>query len=70
MPHVEEELLTLPQHLSSPPVFSEVRVTRSLISVQCSIDRCLCFCHFPLFCLSFDLQVLITPLASSNFSWF
>jgi hypothetical protein len=28
---VEQELLTLPEHLSSPPVFSGVRVTRSLI---------------------------------------
>ena len=24
-------LLTLPEHLSSPPIFSEVRVTRSLV---------------------------------------
>ena len=28
---VEQELLTLPKHLSLPPVFSEVRVTRSLV---------------------------------------
>ena len=27
---MEQELLTLPEHLSSPPVFSGVRVTRSL----------------------------------------
>jgi hypothetical protein len=27
----EQELLALPEHLSSPPVFSEVRVTRSLV---------------------------------------
>jgi hypothetical protein len=28
---MEHELLTLPEHLSSPPVFSVVRVTRSLV---------------------------------------
>ena len=26
----KQELITLPENLSSPPVFSEVRVTRSL----------------------------------------
>ena len=30
-PLVEQELLNLPEHLSSPPVFSGVRVTRSLV---------------------------------------
>ena len=29
VPLVEQKLLTLPEHLSSPPVFSGVRVTRS-----------------------------------------
>ena len=38
VPLVEQELLTLPEHLSSPPVFSGVRVTR------CFVDRCLSFC--------------------------
>jgi hypothetical protein len=28
---VEQELPTLPEHLSSPPVFSGARVTRSLV---------------------------------------
>jgi hypothetical protein len=31
----EEELPTLPEHLSSPPVFSGVRVTRSLVLCVC-----------------------------------
>ena len=31
MPLVEQELLTLPEHMSSTPVFSGVRVTRSLV---------------------------------------
>jgi hypothetical protein len=43
---VEQELLTLPEHLSSPPVFSGVRVTRSLILCVCFVDRCLPFCLF------------------------
>jgi hypothetical protein len=29
--HVAQELLTLPEHLSSPPVFCEVHLTRSLV---------------------------------------
>jgi hypothetical protein len=40
---VEQELLTLPEHLSSPPVFIWVRVTRSLVSYVCFVDRCLSF---------------------------
>ena len=37
---------TLPEHLSSPPVFSGVRVTRSLVLYVCFVDRCLSFCTF------------------------
>jgi hypothetical protein len=40
---MEQELLTLPEHLSSPPVFIWVRVTRSLVSYVCFVDRCLSF---------------------------
>ena len=43
---VEQELLTLPEHLSSPPVFSGVRVTQSLVLYLCFVDRCLSFCTF------------------------
>ena len=43
---VEQELLTLQEHLSSPPVFSGVRVTRSLVLCVCFVDRCLSFCIF------------------------
>jgi hypothetical protein len=46
MPLVEQELLTLPEHLSSPPVFDGVRVTRSLVLYVCFVDRCLSFCTF------------------------
>jgi len=36
----------LKEHLSSPPVFSGVRVTRSLALCLCFVDRCLSFCLF------------------------
>ena len=44
VPLVESEQLTLPEHLSSPPVFSGVRVTRSLVLYVCVVDRCSSFC--------------------------
>ena len=73
VPLVEQELLTLPEHLSSPPVFSGVRVTRSLVLCVCFVDLCLWFCTFSfsfLCCLFFfDIQILITPLVSSNSSY-
>jgi hypothetical protein len=43
---MDQELLTLPEHLSSPPVFSRVRVTLYLALCVCWVDRCLSFCHF------------------------
>ena len=43
---VEQEVLTLPEHLNSHPVYSEVRVTRYLVLCVCFVDRCLSFCHF------------------------
>ena len=43
---MEQELLTLPEHLSSPTVLSGVRVTRSLVLCVCLVDRCLSFCTF------------------------
>jgi hypothetical protein len=36
---VEQELLILPEHLRSPPNFSGVRVTRSLVLCVCFVDR-------------------------------
>ena len=44
VPLVEQELLTLPEHLSSPPVISGVRVTRSLVLYVCFVDRWLSLC--------------------------
>jgi hypothetical protein len=43
---VEQELLTFPEHMSSPSVLSDVRVTRSLDLCVCFVDRCLSFCLF------------------------
>ena len=43
---MEQELLTLPEHLSSPPVFSGLCITRSLVLCVCFVDRCLSFCSF------------------------
>jgi len=64
------ELLNLPEFT---PVFSGVRVTRSLVLCVCFVDHCLPFCTFffwSLCCLFlFDIRILITPLVSSNFSY-
>ena len=64
--HVKQELFTLPEHLSSPPIFSEVRVARSLVF---NVMLCrplfvlLSFFFWPLYCLFFfDLRLLITSL--------
>ena len=46
VPLVEQELLTLQEHLRSSPVFSRVGVTRSLVLYVCFVDRCLSFCTF------------------------
>jgi hypothetical protein len=43
---VEQELLTLPEHLISPTVLSGVRVTGSLLLCVCFVDRCLSLCSF------------------------
>ena len=42
MPLVEWELSTLPE----PPIFSVVRVTRSLVLCVCFVDHSLSFCAF------------------------
>jgi hypothetical protein len=64
VPLVEQELLTLPEHMSSTPVLSGVRVTRSLVVCVCFVDRCLSFFFWPLCCLFLDsdwyLQTFLT----------
>ena len=56
VPLVEQERFTLPKHLSSPPIFSGVRVTRSLVLCVCFVDRCLSVCTF---LLTIVLSVLL-----------
>ena len=68
---VEQELLSLPEHLSSPR-FS-VGSCYSIFSFMCmfcgSLFAVLYFFFWPLCCPSFfDVQILITPLVSSNSS--
>jgi hypothetical protein len=67
-------MLTLPDHLSSPLVFSWVRVTRSSVLCVYFVDRCLSFCTFS---LAIVLSLLLRytdsdylPLVSSNSSYF
>ena len=46
MPLVKQEMPTLSEHLSSPPVFCAVCVTRPLVLFICFVDGCLYFCTF------------------------
>ena len=72
---------TLPEHLSSPPVFSGVCVTRSLV-LRVMVCRSLFFVFFSafvlflvgfflgggiFFCLSSDLRILTTPFGIFKF---
>ena len=57
---MEQELLTLPEHLNSPPVFSGVRVTRSLV-----LYAVFCRLLFVLFLLAIVLSVL--PFTDSDY---
>jgi hypothetical protein len=64
-----QQLFTLPEHMSASPVFSGVRVTRSLVLYVYFVNRCLSFCIFllSLCCLFFfDLRIMIIPLVYSN----
>ena len=45
-PLVDKELLNLPEHLGSSPVFSGARFTRSVVVYVCFVVRCLSFCSF------------------------
>jgi len=72
VPLVEQKLLTHPEHLSSPPVFSRGSCY-SIISFMCMFCRSLfvllSFFFWPLCCLFFfDIRILIAPLISSNSS--
>ena len=68
VPLVEQELLTFLGHLSSPPGFSGIRVTRSLVVCIYFVDRCLSLCPFSFgHCVVlFNIRIMITNLVSSN----
>jgi hypothetical protein len=61
-------IANLPEHMSSPAVYSGVRVTRYLVLCVRFVDRCLSFCTFSFGNCIVDLRILITPLISSNSS--
>ena len=61
---VVEEPLTLPEYLISSRGISGGRVIRSLVLCVYLVDRCLYFFFWPLCCLFFDIQIMITPLVS------
>ena len=67
---VEQELLTIPEHLSSSTVFSGVRVTRYSVVCVCFVDRCLSFCTFffghYVVCSSSIYGFWLPPLVSLN----
>ena len=54
----EQELPTLPEHLSLPPVFSMLRVARSLVS---RVDRCFSF-------VLLLLAVVLSVITASDYS--
>jgi hypothetical protein len=60
VPPVEKELLTFPEHTSSPPVFRGVRVAQSLVFYVV-----LCRSLFVLFLLAIVLSVLLQLMASN-----
>jgi hypothetical protein len=53
---VEQELLTLPEHMSSPTVFSRVLVTRTLVFFLCSVPSE----DIEWFCIIFIKDVIFT----------
>ena len=65
-------IFRIQEHLISPSVFSGVRVTRSLVLYVCVVDRSLSFyICWSLCCLFFfDIRNRITPLVSSNSSYY
>ena len=53
MSPVEQELLTLPEHLSSSWVLRGIHVTRSLVVCVCFVDSCMSILFGSLYCLDF-----------------
>jgi hypothetical protein len=59
VPLMEQELLTLPEHMSSPPDFSWVHVTRSSVLCVCFVDHCLSFCTFSFGHCADDVRIVL-----------
>jgi len=79
VPHAEQEMITLPEHLISPLVFIEVHVVLSFVSPCFIFWSCLLDFEFLLF-LSFDclvsiiftftcLALFITVLGNGDILW-
>ena len=67
VPLVEQEPLTLPEHLRSPTIY-RTHGARSLIFVWCFVDRCLFVClFFPVFFLAIVLSVLFRFFTASEY---
>jgi hypothetical protein len=66
---MDHELLTFPEHLSSPAVVVGMRFTRSLVLCVYFIARCLSFCLFSFGQCVVCSSILIIPLVSSNSSY-
>jgi len=70
VPLVKQELLPLPEHVSSPPVFSGVHVTRSAVLCVCCLSFCtFCFghcvvCTSSIYRFSLPLWYLQTPFTT------
>jgi len=60
VPLVEQELPTLPEHLSLPPIFSGVHVTRPLV-------LCVMFCRSLFVLLCFTIVVSGLPFSDSDY---
>ena len=68
VPHVEQEILTFPDYLSSSRFLARFVLLDVLFSVGYSVDHFPIFFVCPLCFLSFfHLRLLTTPLVSSNF---
>ena len=69
---VKQELLTLPKHMSSPPMLSGVCITRSLVLCVMFCRSLFVFLYFfflPIVLSVLRLRIPITPLVSSNSSY-
>ena len=65
---VEQELIILPEYLTSSPVFSGVVLIDLLFFVQRFVDRFLSFYAYSYCPYADDLWTLTTTLVSSHFS--